>query len=77
MAIKYGGLAANSAYCSSSIHPSLHGGAICCAVAPYEPVDRYRSGQAWFMQGWREAWTGIAVLVLFQPLPALCNLRVK
>jgi len=60
----------------SVIHPSLHGGAIRCAVAPYELLDRYRSDPAWFLQGC-EAWTDIAVRLLFQPLPALCNLRVK
>jgi hypothetical protein len=38
---------------------------------------RHRSDPAWFLQGWRQAWTGIAVRLLFQPLPALCNLRVK
>jgi hypothetical protein len=47
------------------------------AVAPYELFDRYRSDPAWFLHGWREAWTGIAMRLLFQPLPALCNLRVK
>jgi hypothetical protein len=31
----------------------LHGGAIRCAVAPYELLDRYRSDPAWFLQGWR------------------------
>jgi hypothetical protein len=35
----------------SVIHPSLRGGAIRCAVAPYELLDRYRSDPAWFLQG--------------------------
>jgi hypothetical protein len=47
------------------------------AALPYELLDHYCSDPAWFLQGWRQAWTGIAVRLLFQPLPALCNLRVK
>ena len=57
------------------------------ALAQPGPDDPVRRGPsvsslavaypAWFLQGWRWAWPGIAVRLLFQPLPALRNLRVQ
>src|SRR4051812_37590399 len=59
-------------------HPPIHGGAIRHAVAPYELLDRQslRPGTV-SAKEWRQAWTGIAVRLLFRPLPALCNLRAE
>ncbi|MCA6104773.1 hypothetical protein [Bradyrhizobium australafricanum] len=46
-------------------------------LRPASCLTANRSDPAWFLQGWRQASTGIAVRLLFQSLPALCNLRVE
>ncbi|MVT65961.1 hypothetical protein GPL21_12665 [Bradyrhizobium pachyrhizi] len=46
------------------------------AVAPYELVDRQSLRPSMVSAG-GQGRTGIAVRLLFQPLPALCNLRIE